>query len=101
MELKKVLEIHKYNGILWYIHPYIDSGKIVRKTVYSSKIKRYFHMFECFSLDGAFGKGVYHRGATPKEADEKNCCDIRIFTTKEEAKLAFYDQLYDPLGMND
>lgn len=91
MELTKVLEIYNYKGDMWYIHPRIESGKIVRNSVYRVTKNRHAEGWGCYSFERFWGKGCYHsyhREEPPTEDTEKSNVDIRVFTTRDEAKQA-------------
>jgi hypothetical protein len=94
MELRKVLEIHKYQGDLWYINPYIENGAIVRNSVYKKKRSRCYVGWCCYTFEECFGKGVYYSGGLGEKIDETteiNVRNIRVFTTRDEAKQALVD----------
>jgi hypothetical protein len=92
MELTKVLEVYNHKGDLWYIHPYIESGKIVRKAVFKTKNGgRYYEGWGCYTFLEPWGKGKYYSGKG-KVTDETELNNgVRVFTTRPEALKALED----------
>lgn len=92
MELRKVMEIFNYKGDMWYINPYVESGKVVRKTIYKVNKNKNHVNWECYTFESPWGKGVYYsKRRNDKPVDENteiNHGNIRVFTTRDEAKLA-------------
>jgi len=101
MELIRVKEIIDYEGRIYVIRPYIEEGKIKRKTIYSGiKEAKVFNNFgNSYSL-GKIGnlhwyQTIFHyqeRGQTVDENTVANCinpkCSLRIFTDRDSAKKA-------------
>ena len=90
MELRKALEILNYPGDMWYIHPYVVNGSIVRNTVFKVKRNRRSDDWGRFTFDDIWGKGVYFTyksSDTITENTEINT-DVRVFTARSEAKDA-------------
>jgi len=95
MELRKVKEIYNYKGNMWYIHPYVSCGKIVRKDIFKVNKNNYRPGWGCYTFEHPYGKGVYfsRRNGEPIEDEntEINRDNIRVFTTRAEAKEALDD----------
>lgn len=95
MELRKVKEIYNYKGNMWYINPYISCGKIVRKDIFKVNKNKNYAGWGCYTFEHSYGKGVYfsRRNGEPIEDEntEINRDNIRVFTTRAEAKEALCD----------
>lgn len=96
-ELRKVTEIAKYKGTLYFINPIILDGKVMRATVYKCEKEEQrpsAGMFHCLYLTNnrqmRWYRSVYYTFSGNKVLDENTevNTDIRIFTEKKEAKEA-------------
>jgi hypothetical protein len=101
MELIKVFDIINYGGRIYFIKPYIEDGKIKRKSVYSAikKAGIYNNYNGCYSL-GRLGRfdwygTIFHRVNSEDKLNEDTIASgatatypIRFFTEREEAKKA-------------
>ena len=90
MELRKVLEIYRYKGDMWYIHPYISDGNIVRNTVFKVSKNKHPKGWRLFTFDIYWGKGTYFTYKEEEDLTEESeiNTDVRVFTTRDEAKKA-------------
>ena len=101
MELIRVQEINDYRGKLYVIRPYIEDGKIKRKTIFTGTKTTGVSKFG--RSDGISGFGnlnwyqtIFHTLEKPDETVDKNTIasrrtsdyPIRLFTEREEAKKA-------------
>ena len=98
MELRKVLEIFRYKGDMWYINPYVIEGRISRFTVYKVNRNRHSDGWRHFTFDEFWGKGVYftYKEKSDLTQDSEINTNVRVFTTRDEAKqaLAEYEKMH-------